>query len=143
MSTISSVSSNTAVAANSSSTTDKSTLNSQDFLKLLTVQLANQDPFEPMSDTEFISQMANFSSLEQMSELSSNFTSFSSRQEQLSSQAFLGREVSIDQGEESDVTGTVSAVTIDDNGSIFVTVDGVQYASSLVRSVSNPSTATE
>ncbi|MGB8955265.1 MAG: flagellar hook capping FlgD N-terminal domain-containing protein [Tumebacillaceae bacterium] len=40
------------------------------FLKILITQLQNQDPTQPMQDREFISQMAQFSSLEQMSKVS-------------------------------------------------------------------------
>lgn len=43
------------------------------FLKLLTTQLAHQDPFDPVQDTEFIAQLAQFSSLEQMSNLNETF----------------------------------------------------------------------
>lgn len=43
------------------------------FLKLLTTQLAHQDPFDPVQDTEFIAQLAQFSSLEQMSNLNEVF----------------------------------------------------------------------
>ena len=39
------------------------------FLKLLIAQLANQDPLNPMDDREFIAQMAQFSALEQMTQL--------------------------------------------------------------------------
>lgn len=39
------------------------------FLRLLTTQLANQDPLNPMEDREFIAQLAQFTSLEQMQEL--------------------------------------------------------------------------
>lgn len=38
----------------------------QDFLQLLVSQLRNQNPLEPMKDTEFVSQLATFSSLEQL-----------------------------------------------------------------------------
>lgn len=42
------------------------------FLKLLVVQMQNQDPMSPMQDTEFIAQMAQFSALEQMQQLNEN-----------------------------------------------------------------------
>ena len=45
-------------------------LDKEAFLKLLIAQLANQDPMNPMEDREFIAQMAQFSSLEQMANMS-------------------------------------------------------------------------
>ncbi len=44
-----------------------------EFLELLAAQLANQDPLEPMDDTDFIAQLAQFSSLEAMSTMSASF----------------------------------------------------------------------
>ena len=44
-------------------TTNKSTLGQEDFLKLMTTQLQNQDPFAPMENGEFIAQMAQFSTV--------------------------------------------------------------------------------
>jgi flagellar basal-body rod modification protein FlgD len=55
-------------------TKGKSALGKDDFLKLLIVQLQNQDPMDPMKGTEFATQLAQFSSVEQLSNISSSLT---------------------------------------------------------------------
>jgi len=45
-------------------------LGKNDFLNLLVTQLQNQNPMEPMADTEFIAQLAQFSQLEQLENMS-------------------------------------------------------------------------
>lgn len=51
----------------------KQELGEEEFLQILAVQLANQDPLQPMEDTDFIAQMAQFNSLQQMQELNKTF----------------------------------------------------------------------
>ena len=52
------------------------TMGQDAFLKLLVTQLSNQDPLEPMKDQEFIAQMAQFSSLEQMQNMNKHLQAF-------------------------------------------------------------------
>lgn len=51
----------------------KTDMGKDEFLQILIAQLANQDPMEPMKDTDFIAQMAQFSSLEQMQAMNATF----------------------------------------------------------------------
>ena len=98
----------------------------EDFLQLLTSQISNQDPLEPMKDTEFISQMANIASLEQMQQFTKGFESFASSQKDMVAQAYLGRIVTIsDQGNE--VEGLVDSVEKSSDGSITIEVSGYSY----------------
>jgi flagellar basal-body rod modification protein FlgD len=53
-------------------TTGDDSLGKEDFLKLLVAQLTHQDPTNPMQDTEFVSQLATYSSLEQQMTMNTN-----------------------------------------------------------------------
>ena len=105
---------------------NNSQLKMDDFLQLLTSQITNQDPLEPMKDTEFISQMANIASLEQMQQFSKGFESFATAQKDMVAQAYLGREVQIDD-EGTTIEGLVDSVEKDENGMVSVIVGGKSY----------------
>jgi flagellar basal-body rod modification protein FlgD len=90
---------------------NKSSLTQDDFLKLLTVQLANQDPLKPMEDAQFMGQMAQFASLEQTKELNATVATLSSTLGFSSAQQFLGKNVTLNV-DGAEVTGTVSGVAV-------------------------------
>lgn len=65
-------------------------LGKDEFLKILMVQLQNQDPLKPMEDKEFIAQMAQFSSLEQMTKMTSSFDKFIEFQKSNTLSSYVG-----------------------------------------------------
>lgn len=65
---------------NPRATGQKQSLGKDDFLKLLVSKLQNQDPLKPMDDESFVAELAQFSSLEQMNNISDGIT----KQNQLS-----------------------------------------------------------
>jgi flagellar basal-body rod modification protein FlgD len=87
----------------------KAELDKDDFLKILITQLQYQDPTNPMQDKEFIAQMAQFSSLEQMTNMANNFGKLSSVLNSSEAQSLLGRTVEVMDGEEA-IYGKVSQV---------------------------------
>ncbi len=90
---------------------DKGQLGKDSFLKLLVTQLQHQDPTKPMEDREFIAQMAQFSSLEQMTNLNNEVRNLVTSSRTAEAYGILGRNVeSYDTVLEQAVTGRVSSV---------------------------------
>ena len=88
------------------------------FLKLLITELANQDPLNPMDDREFIAQMAQFSTLEQMTNMTSTLADMASM-DQYSAVNYVGRMIAFqatnDDGTTTPVIDAVVAVWYDPN----------------------------
>lgn len=91
------------------------------FLKILIAQLQNQDPTSPMEDKEFIAQMAQFTTLEQMTNLNTQFTKFFQSYEQsqfFANTQLMGKLIEWDELKEDSkgnvyidtMSGTVTAV---------------------------------
>lgn len=100
MTTISGTSAAAAAATTSTATTAKTkTLGQNDFLSLLVAQLKNQDPLNPSDPTEFTSQLAQYSQLEQLFNLNDsmgNLTTAQSNSDRLSSLSLIGQDVVVE-----------------------------------------------
>ena len=107
-------------------------LGKDDFLKLLIKQLEYQDPTSPMDDKEFIAQMAQFSTLEQMTSMSADFAKLTAMITGTEASQALGRSIELTDGENV-VQGTVKAVTRDEVPQILV--NGTYYNWNQVRKV--------
>jgi len=85
-------------------------LGRDDFLKILITQLSYQDPTSPMEDKQFIAQLAQFSTLEQMTAMASDFSRLTSMLMGNEASSALGKTVEIIDGERF-IQGTIQAVT--------------------------------
>jgi len=94
-------------------------LGKDDFLRILITQLSHQDPTAPMQDNEFIAQMAQFSALEQMSNMAADFARMARVLQSSEATSALGQAVEIDLGNET-VQGIVQAVTRDEVPQVLV-----------------------
>jgi flagellar basal-body rod modification protein FlgD len=103
-----------------------------EFLKILLTQLSHQDPIQPMEDKEFIAQMAQFSSLEQITNMGQGIEKVAELLARTQALALLGSIVDVEDGSVM-ITGEVEEVT----GGSFpqLLVNGNYYDFSQVQSV--------
>jgi flagellar basal-body rod modification protein FlgD len=107
-------------------------LGKDDFLKILLTQLSHQDPTQPLEDKEFVAQMAQFSSLEQMANMNAELGRVFGLLAKSQAVALLGKTVEISSGENR-IVGAVEAVS----GSEFpqILVQGRYYDIDQVQNV--------
>ncbi len=94
------------------------------YLKLLVTQLKYQDPLSPMKNQEFAAQMAQFSSLNQMTKLNSSMTKMLTSSRMSENYNLLGKKVEwIDKSSKDTQSGVVQSVALAD-GQPYLLVDG-------------------
>lgn len=134
---------------------DNGALGKDAFLQILITQLQNQDPTSPMDDKEFIAQMAQFSSLEQMQNMTKAMENLLASQEQtqlMNYSTFVGQEIKwheltdkVDADNKpiyNEGTGIIKELKFVDGDAIFVLADGKEITPGNISSIlgSNQST---
>ena len=99
-------------------------LGKDQFLKLFVAQLQHQDPMNPMNDSEFMAQMASFSTLEQVTNLAAANQQMAASMSSTNAVGLIGRTVSYVDADDQIQTGKVDKVTTA-GGKPLLTVNGV------------------
>lgn len=124
------------------------------FLNLMLAQLKSQDPTEPTDNTEWLSQLAQYSSLEQMTQMNSGlencakyisalYNDMSYNSEITQTLSMIGKDVTLqipdekDSSKTTEVSGTVTEASFKD-GSGKIKIDGKYYSIAYVTSIREP-----
>jgi flagellar basal-body rod modification protein FlgD len=108
-----------------------SNLGENDFLMLMMDQLKNQDPLNPSDPTQYLSELAGFSSLEQQTQIASSTASAATQQASASALSLLGHTVSYSDASGVTQSGTVSKVNFTSSGPLLTigTTSGISLSS--------------
>ena len=132
MSTVSSINSSLSSALSSVTGSSSQFVSENTFLTLLITQLKNQDPLNPQDSSQFVSQLASFSSLEQMTALNTEMETVLEN----SATSLIGKTVTVSDSSASSgyVQGTVTGIVYYSN-TPAVQVNGTNYPLSDIQNV--------
>ena len=135
----------------SSTSSLSSEISMENFLTLFVTQLQNQNPLDPTDNSEFMSQLAQFSTLEQeqqQTEYLSDISSIGSASLQLDqislASTFIGKTIEYSDGSSSSETlsGVVEGVKLEEDGTVSFIIGGESVSISNFIEVDNTSTTT-
>lgn len=107
------------------SSTSKTSVDYESFLKLLVAELKNQDPTKPMESTDFVAQLATFSQVEQSLQTNTKLDEILQSSALTQADSLIGREITTGDGE---TTGVVTEVKINSDGVTAILEDGTEVA---------------
>ncbi|OCT13812.1 flagellar hook capping protein [Paenibacillus pectinilyticus] len=117
---------------------DSTTLGKDDFLKILITQLQNQDPTQPLQDKEFIAQMAQFTSVEQLTNMAGEMKLM--RQSLGFVSGLIGKSITWTgtdaSGVSTDLSGVVDSITFKD-GNQYANVNGAEISLDKLKKIEN------
>ncbi len=127
VSSIGSTAATTASPGFTPTTSSSKQLTQQDFLQLLSTQMQNQDPMQPMDDSQFMAQMAQFSTLQATTTMSTDMTALRAHTDINTATDLVGKKVTITNSTVGTVTGDVTGVDAS-SGAAQVIIGGKSYS---------------
>lgn len=131
MTTTSNVSSTTSTNGTSVLSTSKASYGDNPFLKLLTEQLKNQTPLEPVDNESFMNQMASYTTMQEQRDLNGNmlklldYQGVLARAQGLSQgSALLGKEINYADADGNTASGTVQSIYVAETGDVRLKLEG-------------------
>ncbi|TDT50606.1 flagellar basal-body rod modification protein FlgD [Fonticella tunisiensis] len=94
------------------------------FLKILTVELSNQDPLNSTDNTQYVSQMAQFTALEQTQNLNSSVEKLLLSEKMTQGTLLIGQNVEIQLDKENSIKDVARAVRVENNSVYIITDSG-------------------
>ena len=128
---VTSATDSTSKSSNSTSSTTSTSSNSVDyntFLQLLIAEMKNQDPTNPMDTSQYMSQFAQLSSVEQAMQTNTKLDSLLSSQSLSQAEGLIGKTVSFTDSTGATFSGKVASISINTNGAIATLQDGTKVA---------------
>ena len=133
---------NSATAADAFTSAASQTLSEQDFLNLLVTQMTSQDPMNPMTNQDMLSQMVQFSTLQGNTAMQSTLAGVQSGQAFSEADSLIGKQVNLQTDAAGDTAqGVVSGVDLS-TGTPQIIVNGQSYGLDQVLAVAPVSTQT-
>jgi flagellar basal-body rod modification protein FlgD len=118
--------------------TSTQTLTRADFLKLLVAQMTSQDPLNPTSSQDLLTQTVQLSTLQSNTSLQSTMTQLQGNQTLAEASSLLGRQVTVQADSSNTAQGVVSGVDLS-SGTPQIIVNGTSYSLNQVISISTAS----
>src|SRR3954453_1737550 len=123
MATINPVTGTTAASTAKPATNPTPAIDKDTFLKLLVAQLQHQDPMQPSDSSQWTAQMAQFSTVEQLTNLAKNSSQAAKAASVNQAVSLIGRTVTYDDAEGFPTTGKVQSVDLGGDAPTL-TIDG-------------------
>jgi flagellar basal-body rod modification protein FlgD len=127
---VTSATDSTSKSSSTSSTTSTSStgVDYNTFLRLLIAEMKNQDPTNPMDTSQYMSQFAQLSSVEQAMQTNTKLDALLSSQSLSQANGLIGKTVSFTDSTGASFSGKVASVSINSDGSIATLENGTKVA---------------